>query len=199
MSDSIILLGPIEVDSATGPQCVDEETHFTDPIIGADSSVGSKMPDGPTGDNVFNIYIANPTGSDDVNGACNLGGAKSGSVKFGVTPCAEKIEFDIVGRADDFSPANTFDTLIIKVDGSQVKKLANGSGAGNAFARGNPTTGFSPPLRETIDHVETFTHNFTEPEVCGHIVEITGSSGNIANNKVGYDVKITVTLRTTQI
>lgn len=202
MTDSIILLGPIEVEAGTDPECVDDTTHFTDPILGGTmpSTAGAKMPGGPSGTNVFNLYNINLSGTAGSLGDYAGVGVRTGSIKFGVTPCAEKIEFDIVGRADDFSPVGRFDTLIIEIDGVQVKRLANEDGAGNPFTRRDPTTGvFSPGLSETVDKSETFTHTFSEPKVCGHIVEITGQSGSIANNQTGYDIGITVTLRTTQI
>ena len=201
MSDSIILLGPIEVDSATGPQCVNDDEpykNFTDPILGGNMPSSTTAKIGPvsgsgvptlTGDNVFNVYQAlGNTGSGAANRFTD-NPAKTGSIKFGVTPCAEKIDIQVVGRADIYGSG--YDTLTITIDGTQVAFFES--------ITTDPPTPFTPPLDQVTTYNQTVTHNFTEPKVCGHIVEISGASGTVANNNVGYDVKVTVTLRTTQI
>ena len=188
MTDSIILLGPIEVEDGTDPKCVNDDEpykNFTDPILGGNMpfSVGGRMPNAPTGDNVFNVYQAE--GSEPTYSTSRM----SGSIKFGVTPCAEKIDIQVVGRADTYGAG--FDTLNITIDGVLIKNFqSDGS---------TPRPPATTPFSNTKDFNETVTHNFTTPEVCGHIVDISGRSGSIYNNNVGYDVKITVTLRTSQI
>jgi hypothetical protein len=198
MSDSIILLGPIEVDSATGPQCVNDDEpykNFTDPILGGNMPSSTNPLVGPvsgsglptlTGDNVFNVYQSNPGPGSNNRFEDSQ---RTGSIKFGVTPCAEKIDIQVVGRADIYGSG--FDTLTITIDGTQVAFFES--------ITTDPPTPFTPPLDQVTTYNQTVTHNFTEPKVCGHIVEISGASGTVANNNVGYDVKITVTLRTTQI
>ena len=193
---SIILLKPILVEAGTDPECVNDSEpykNFTDPILsgspsGQSASTTPKVgPSGGgptlTGDNVFNVYQAIGTGSSFSSPRI------SGSIKFGVTPCAEKIDIEVVGQADIYGSG--YDTLDITIDGTQV-----------AFFQSittNPPTPFTPPLNQVTQYNQTVTHNFSEPKVCGHIVEISGKSGSVANNNVGYDVKITVTLRTTPI
>ena len=191
--DEIILLKPILVESGTDPKCVNDDEpykNFTDPILGGSMPSSTTPLVGPyagsglptlTGDNVFNVYQA-------VGVAPNYSTPRiGGQIKFGVTPCAEKIDIRVVGRADIYDSSGSFDTLEITIDGTQVARFATVGG------------GSGPPFDGTTTYDTTVTHNFTEPKACGHIVDISGLSGNFANNNVGYDVKITVTLRTTPI
>lgn len=196
---SIILLKPILVEAGTNPRCVNDDEpykNFTDPILGGMASTGGEMPSAPTGNNVFNIYQANPDGIAGSDNGYSSGGVKTGSVKFGVTPCAEKIDFQIVGRRDIYTSSTPFDTLDITIDGNQEFFTQN-TGTTSFPSKVN---GVYTPALDGIDSLSTtFTHNFTTPKVCGHIVNISGASGSLANNNVGYDVKVTVTLRTTPI
>jgi len=189
---SIILLKPILVEAGTDPRCVNDDEpykNFTDPILsgspsGQSASTTPKVgPSGGgptlTGDNVFNVYQAIGTGPSFSNNP-----RISGSIKFGVHPCAEKIDIEVVGQADIYGSG--FDTLDITIDGTQV-----------AFFQSittNPPTPFTPPLDQVTQYNQTVTKTFTTDIPCGHIVDISGRSGSIANNNVGYDVKITVTL-----
>ncbi len=191
MTDSIILLGPIEVEAGTDPECVNDDEpykNFTDPIFSGMASttplVANTAGDPSfTGDNVFNVYQA-------VGSAPNYSTPYTpGGIKFGVTPCAEKIEIEVYGRADTYGTG--YDTLDITVDSVVIKNFQSDAST--------PIPPATAPFSNTKTFNETVTHNFTEPKVCGHIVDISGSSGNIYNNNVGYDVKVTVTLRTTQI
>jgi len=188
---SIILLGPIEVDPGDFRCVKDSEPykHFTTPVFGTDTSTSPRI--GPkaegtilTGNNVFNIYQA--LGNTDPDYPANQfrdDPRKSGSIKFGVTPCAKKIDIQVYGRADTYGKG--FDTLNIIIDGVLKKNFqSNGNNAGE-----------SAPFSKTVTFDETVSHTFDEPEVCGHLVEISGQSGSFANNNVGYDVKVTVTLR----
>ena len=174
---SNILITPIKIDGTH--YCLQDE-GLTVPILGGNmpSSTTPLMPNTVSGDNVFNVYQA--VGSAPRYSTSR----KSGSIKFGVHPCAEKIDIDVVGRADIYGSG--FDTLDITIDGSQV-----------AFFQSittDPPTPFTPPLDQVEEYNETVTHTFTTDIPCGHIVEIFGESGSVANNDVGYDVKITVTL-----
>ena len=193
---SIILLKPILVEAGTDPRCVNDDEpykNFTDPILsgspsGQSASTTPKVgptAGGPTltGDNVFNVYQAIGTGSTFSSSRI------SGSIKFGVHPCAEKIDIEVVGRADTYGAG--FDTLDITVDGVVIKNFQSDNST--------PRPPATSPFSNTKSFNETVTHNFTTPKVCGHIVDISGRSGSIYNNNVGYDVKITVTLRTTPI
>jgi len=186
----IILLGPIEVDSGD-LRCVNDEEpykHFTDPIFGGMASTAPKV--GPTaedgvltGNNVFNIYQAKGTTGSGPSNEYRDDPAKTGSIKFGVTPCAKKIDIQVYGRADIYGTG--FDTLTITIDDSQVA----------FFESTDEKPFYTRPASGTHTIDETVTHTFEEPRVCGHIVDISGTSGTFANNNVGYDVKVTVTLR----
>lgn len=193
---SIILLKPILVQSGTDPKCVNDDEpykNFTDPILGGGMPASTSPKVGPhpnsglptlTGNNIFNVYQA-------VGTAPNYSTSRiSGSIKFGVTPCAEKIDIRVVGRADVYDSQNRFDTLTITIDGSEVAYFSSIR---------DTSVPNSPPYDGVTTYDTTVTHNFSTPKACGHIVDISGESGSFANNNVGYDVKVTVTLRTTPI
>jgi hypothetical protein len=193
---SIILLKPILVEDGSDPKCVNDSEpykNFTTPILSGMASTTPKIADTAgdppfTGNNIFNVYQA--LGTTDASAPADEyrdDPAKTGSIKFGVTPCAEKIEIEVYGRADIYGAG--FDTLTITIDGTQAAFFE--STAEKPFYT-RPASG-----ADTTD--ETVTHTFAQPNPCGHIVEISGTSGTFANNNVGYDVKITVTLRTTPI
>lgn len=187
---SNILITPIKID---GTHYCLQNDGLTVPITSGMASTTPKMPSTVSGDNVFNIYQANPTGDPGSNDGYPSS-RNTGQIKFGVHPCAEKIDIQVVGRRDIYNPGNLFDTCIINIDNVQVKKYANTGGTNTPF---NSSTGkYVPPL-SGIDSVnETFTHTFSSDIPCGHIVNINGIAGSLANNNVGYDVKITVTLPT---
>lgn len=184
---SIVFIHPIEVNSGVF-RCVNDSNpyqNFTTPIFSGMASTTPKVGPYPssglptlTGDNIFNIYQAIGTAPD--YRTARIGGG----IKFGVTPCAEKIDIQVAGRADIYDSQGRFDTLEITIDGTQVARFATiGGGSG-------------PPYPGTTTYDQTVTHNFTTHPPCGHIVDISGLSGLIANNNVGYDVKVTVTLNT---
>ena len=193
---SIILLKPILVEAGTDPECVNDSEpykNFTDPILSGMASTTPKVAvtagDTPfTGDNIFNVYQA--LGNTDPSAPANEfrdSPALTGGIKFGVTPCAEKIEIEVYGRADIYGSG--YDTMTITIDGNQ-----------EAFFESTSQKPFyTRPANEADTTQTTVTKTFTEPKACGHIVDISGTSGTFANNNVGYDVKITVTLRTTPI
>lgn len=197
MSDSIILLGPIEVNTGVF-RCVNDDEpykNFTDPILGGNMPSSTTPLVGPvsgsglptlTGNNVFNVYQSNPGAGSNQRFEDSQ---RTGSIKFGVTPCAEKIDIQVAGRADTYGAG--FDTLNITIDGVLIKNFQSDAST--------PTPPATAPFSNTKTFNETVTHNFTTPNVCGHIVEISGASGTVFNNNVGYDVKVTVTLRTTEI
>jgi hypothetical protein len=198
-TNEIILLGPIpyihgSTDSSLF-KCVDDSTHFTSPVLSGSNGdfggavSGGKMPNAPSGSNVFNLYRANGAGVAGSDQGYRSSRA-SGEIKFGVSPCAEKIEFEVVGRADIYAPAG-FDTFYIEVAGSQIAYLSN-TGANNTNLQNGV---YNPALSGTTTHSQTFTHNFptSNRPPCGYAVKIYGLSGSLANNNVGYDVKITVT------
>tara|TARA_R110000796_G_scaffold118412_1_gene232103 strand:- start:28 stop:270 length:243 start_codon:yes stop_codon:yes gene_type:complete len=56
--------------------------------------------------------------------------------------------------------------------------------------------GSGPPFSGVTSYNQTVSKTFSTDIPCGHIVNISGTSGTFANNNVGYDVKITVTLPT---
>jgi hypothetical protein len=185
MPDSIILLGPIEVNPGVF-KCVNHEDegapanyNFTDPIFTGMASDSPKF--GLSGDDTFNIYRADSTAPTYANSPRVTGG-----IKFGVTPCAEKIDITIKGAADIYGDG--FDTLSVVVDGTTIGSFAS-----------QDTGATGPPFGGTYAINSSLTHNFTTPSVCGHIVEISGESGDVYNNGVGYDARIVVTLRTTQL
>jgi len=184
----IFLLGPIKVN--TELKCVDDTTHFTEPDYEGMSKEGGEM--GLLGTSSFNIYTINSDGlAGNDNGYNPSGGRVSGGIKFGVTPCAEKIDIKVKRRNDKYGAG--FDTLQISVDNNQIKKFE--STADNSYYYDSEDDKYRPPLSACNKINETVTHDFEEPKVCGHIVHISGTSGSLANNDVGYDVKITVTLR----
>ncbi len=193
---SIVFIHPIEVNSGVF-RCVNDSNpyqNFTTPIFsgspeGQTASTTPKVGPVPgsglptlTGDNVFNIYQALGTTGGPPANEFKDSPKITGGIKFGVTPCAEKIDIHVVGRADIYGAG--FDTLSIVIDGSTIASFASiGGGSG-------------PPFGGTTTYNQTVTHNFTTHPPCGHIVEISGESGTIYNNNVGYDVKVTVTLNT---
>lgn len=191
---SIVLIHPIEVASGDY-RCVNDDEpykNFTDPIFSGMASttplVGPHASSGLptlTGDNVFNIYQA--LGNTHPTAPANEfrdQPAKTGGIKFGVTPCAEKIDIQVVGRADIYGAG--FDTLTITIDGTQKAFFQSISSQPSSTRPASGTTSYNT----------TVTHNFTTHPPCGHIVDISGASGTFANNNVGYDVKVTVTLNT---
>tara|TARA_E500000318_G_C3559682_1_gene212828 strand:+ start:1576 stop:2151 length:576 start_codon:yes stop_codon:yes gene_type:complete len=190
---SNILITPIKID---GTHYCLQTSGLTVPILGGSPSgqsasttpkVGPESGSGLptlTGDNVFNVYQAlGTTGSGPAN-QFRDSPAITGSIKFGVHPCAEKIDIQVAGRADTYGTG--FDTLDITIDGVSIKDFE--SNADDAPG--------SAPFSNTVKYDETVTHTFSTDIPCGHIVNISGASGTFANNNVGYDVKITVTLPT---
>lgn len=188
---AILNLKVIDVDPVTGPQCVDDTTHMTQPILDQDSTSGSKMPNGPTGDNVFNLYQANPSGaagSDDGYGSS----VKQGFIAFGVDACAQSIDFEIVGRRDIYEGPRPFDTIKIEVEDVEVYFRQNTE---EEPFPSKDSNGKYVPAMDGIDELsETFTHTINQTNACGFVVNITGASGVLGNNNVGYDVKITVNM-----
>ena len=180
MTDSIILLGPIDIDG-TAKCTKDSEPYknFTEPVFTGDAAEGGLMPNSPSGRvNVFNIYQINGDGLPGDDFGYNPSGVR--------TPQSGN---DIYGAG--------FDKLQIKIDNVVVKLYQSTSDV--SYYYDDDEERYEPALDGVNEINETFTHNFTTPKVCGHIVDISGRSGSLANNNVGYDVKITVTLRTTQI
>ncbi len=189
---SNILITPIKID---GTHYCLQTSGLTVPILSGAASTTPKMPSTVSGDNVFNLYQDNPLGTPgDDDGYGSTTGRASGGIKFGVHPCAEKIDIQIVGRRDIYNPANTFDTCIINIDSTEVLKVANTGGTEISFDEGLQK--YVPALSGISPVSQTLTHTFSTDVPCGHIVNITGQPGGIANNNVGYDVKITVTLPT---
>ena len=194
---SIILLKPILVESGTDPKCVNDEEpykNFTDPIFSGMASTTPKVANTAgdpsfTGNNIFNVYQALGTTGGAPANEFKDNPRLTGGIKFGVTPCAEKIEIEVYGRADTYGTG--FDTLTITIDDTQVATFESDNST--------PRPPATAPFSNTKTFDETVTHNFTETKACGHIVDISGRSGTIYNNNVGYDVKVTVTLRTTPI
>jgi len=181
---SNILVTPIKID---GTHYCLQDDGLTVPILGGDmpSSTTPKIAATAgvpsfTGNNIFNVYQA-------IGTAPNYSTARiTGSIKFGVHPCAEKIDIEVYGRADTYDAG--FDTLDISIDGVSIKDFeSDGS---------TPRPPAVAPFSNTKTFDETVTHTFTTDIPCGHIVNISGRSGSIYNNNVGYDVKITVTLPT---
>ena len=180
---SIVFVHPIEVNSGVF-RCVNDSNpyqNFTTPIFSGMASTTPKMPSTVSGDNVFNIYQSNPgPGSDNAFSDSQ----RTGGIKFGVTPCAEKIDIQVVGRADKYGSG--FDTLTITIDGTQEAFFQSTSDLPSS----------NRPADQVNSYNQTVTKNFTTHPPCGHIVNISGVSGTFANNNVGYDVKVTVTLNT---
>lgn len=182
---SNILVTPIKID---GTHYCLQDDGLTVPILigspeGESASTTPKVGPYPssglptlTGDNVFNVYQA--IGTAPNYNTVRIGGG----IKFGVHPCAEKIDIQVAGRADIYDASGSYDTLEITIDGTQVARFATVGG------------GSGPPYPGTTPHDTTVTHTFTTDIPCGHIVDISGLSGSFANNNVGYDVKITVTV-----
>jgi hypothetical protein len=186
---AILNLKVIEVDPVAGPECVDDTTHMTQPILDQDSTNGAKMPNnGLTGSNVFNLYRANPTGAAGSNDGYGSA-VKNGFIAFGVSACAQSIDFDIVGRRDVYTSPRPFDTIKIEVEGVQVYFKSNtGQVTFPSLVNGK----YVPKLDGIDSFSETFTHTINQTNACGFVVNITGESGSLANNDVGYDVKVTV-------
>ena len=188
---SIVLIHPIEVASGDY-RCVNDDEpykNFTDPIFSGDATTTPKVASSAgdpsfTGDNVFNIYQSNPGPGSNQRYEDSR---RSGGIKFEVTPCAEKIEIDVYGRADVYDTQNRFDNLTITIDGSQIAYFSSIR---------DTSVPNSAPFDGVTTYDTTVTHNFTTHPPCGHIVDISGFSGTFANNNVGYDVKVTVTLNT---
>ena len=178
---SNILITPIKID---GTHYCLQTSGLTVPIRSGMASTTPKMPSTVSGDNSFNIYQAlGTTGSGPAN-QFRDNPALTGGIKFGVHQCAESVAIAVVGRADTYGAG--FDTLDINIDGVSIKDFA--SNASDAPG--------SAPFSNTVSYNETVNHTFSTDKPCGHIVIISGTSGTFANNNVGYDVKITVTLPT---
>ena len=126
-----------------------------------------------TGDNVFNIYQAIGTGTGFANSP-----ALSGALSFETPGCVQELEIRVIGRADTYGTG--YDTLTIFADGVQ-----------KAFFESINRDSFSYPLRNTTNYDSVVTLPFNDNET--HTVTISGKSGTVANNNVGYDVKITHT------
>jgi len=185
---SNILITPIKIGSIS--YCL-RSTGLTDPILSGMASNDPKMPSTVSGNDSFNVYQANPDGDPGSDDGYRSD-IKTGQIIFGVHPCAQKIDIHVVGRRDIYNPGDSFDTCVILIDGVQVKRYANTGGTNSPF---NSSTGkYVPPL-DGIDSLdEVFTHTFSSDIPCGHKVVINGQSGNLANNNVGYDVQINVTV-----
>ena len=185
---SNILITPIKIGSTS--YCL-RSTGLTDPILSGMASNDPKMPGTVSGNDSFNVYQANPDGDPGSDDGYRSQ-VKTGQIIFGVHPCAQKIDFHVVGRRDVYFPGDSFDTCVIIIDGVQVKRYAN---VGERSSPKNPTTGIYVPPLDGIDSLdEVFTHTFSSDIPCGHKVVINGQSGNLANDNVGYDVQINVTV-----
>ena len=179
---SNILITPIKID---GTHYCLQTSGLTVPIRSNDATIGAKV--GPvsgsglptlTGDNVFNIYQAQGS-------APNFDTDRTeGQIKFGVHQCAESVAIQVAGRADTYGTG--FDTLDINIDGVSIKDFESDNST--------PDPPAVAPFSNTKTFDETVTKTFSTDKPCGHIVIISGASGTFANNNVGYDVKITVTL-----
>ena len=185
---SNILITPIKID---GTHYCLQDDGLTVPILGGNMPSSTTPLVGPvsgsglptfTGNNIFNVYQSNPgPGSDN---AFRDTIQRTGSIKFGVHPCAESIAIQVAGRADIYGSG--FDTLDITIDGTQ-----------EAFFQSTADQPSSTrPASGVNIYNQTVTKTFSTDIPCGHIVTISGASGTFANNNVGYDVKITVTLPT---
>jgi len=144
----------------------------------------------------YNVYKANASGTPGSdNGYSNPVGG--GQVLFKVSPCIERIKFTVYGRRDRYKSSRDFDTLKIIVDGITIKSYANTQ----EFDLPSKVNGVYTPaltLYNTVNN-EVTEHTFTTASPCGHRVILTGESGNIANNKVGYDVAVECFFRTTPL
>jgi|TARA_Y100000052_G_C2950675_1_gene86955 hypothetical protein len=188
----ILNLKVIEVDPVAGPECVDATTNMTQPILDQDSTNGAKMPNnGLTGSNVFNLYRANPQGLRGSDHGYGVGGIKKGFIAFGVDACAQSIDFDVVGRRDVYTSPRPFDTIKIEIEGVQVYFRQN---TGQVTFPSKVNGIYVPELDGIDSFSETFTHTINQTNACGFVVNITGESGSLANNDVGYDVKVTVNM-----
>tara|TARA_R100000353_G_scaffold55210_2_gene44010 strand:- start:220 stop:771 length:552 start_codon:yes stop_codon:yes gene_type:complete len=182
---SNILITPIKID---GTHYCLQTSGFTVPILGGMASTTPKMPSSVTGRNTFNVYQA--LGNTDPTAPANEfrdAPAKTGSIKFGVHPCAESIAIQVVGRADVYDSSNTFDNLTITIDGVQEAYFSSIR---------DTSVPDSAPFDQVTSYNQTVTKTFSTDVPCGHIVNISGASGTFANNNVGYDVRISVTLPT---
>tara|TARA_R110001632_G_scaffold197005_2_gene319169 strand:- start:1436 stop:2047 length:612 start_codon:yes stop_codon:yes gene_type:complete len=186
---SNILITPIKID---GTHYCLQDDGLTVPILSGSPVLASTTPKvgptagGPTltGDNIFNVYQA--LGNTNPSFPANQfrdNPARSGGIKFGVHQCAESIDIRVVGRADVYGAG--FDTLTITIDGVQ-----------EAFFQSIDDGSSGPPFDQVTSYDQTVSKTFSTDIPCGHIVDISGVSGTFANNNVGYDVKITVTLPT---
>ena len=186
---SNILITQIKIDGTN--YCL-QDSGFTVPILSGASTTGAKMPTVGrplSGDNIFNLYQDNPTGipgSDDGYGTTT--GSAPGGIKFGVHPCANEIQIKVVGKRDIYESTTPFDTCAITIDSVQVFFRQN-TGA-NSINFNSSTSKYVPALSGTDSFTTTFTHTFSTDVPCGHIVNITGQPGAIANNNVGYDIQI---------
>lgn len=184
---SNILITPIGIGRSY--YCLQDD-GLTVPILGGMAS-DTPLMGGSSGDNSFNLYQTNPDGDPGTNEGY-ASDRKTGNITFGVHPCAEKIDITVVGRRDIYNPGDRFDTCIITIDNVQVKKYANTGGTDTNFD--SDTGKYDPPLDGIDELDETFTHTFSTDIACGHKVVISGQAGSLANNNVGYDVQITVTV-----
>ena len=126
-----------------------------------------------TGENIFNIYQAIGTGETFANSP-----RLEGSLSFETIPCVNELQIRIIGRADTYGAG--FDTLIVDVDGVQKSFFASIS---------RDQFSYSLPLPNTISYDSLITLTFDDNKP--HTVTISGQSGSVANNNVGYDVQIT--------
>ena len=131
---------------------------------------------GPTlvGDGIFNIYQAIGTTNSFSNSP-----ALQGGIEFETIPCVKELQIRVVGRADTYGTG--YDTLTIKVDNVQ-----------KAFFQSTNDDPFVYPLSKTVSYDSIVTLTFDDDD--SHTVNISGISGTIANNNVGYDIKITHTI-----
>ena len=183
---SNILITPILID---GTHYCLQDDGLTVPILGGMASTTPKVvvtAGGPrfSGDNVFNIYQSNPGPGDNERYEDDV--VRTGSIKFGVHQCAESINIRVYGRADTYDTG--FDTLDITIDGVSIKNFESDAST--------PIPPAAAPFSNTKTFNETVIHTFATDIPCGHIVDISGASGTVYNNNVGYDVKITVNLPT---
>ena len=144
------------------------------PILGGMASTTPKV--GPTnggpkqvsGSNTFNIYQAIGTGSSYANDP-----ALSGSLTFTTTECLKELTINVVGRADIYGTG--YDTLSIIVD-NELKY----------FFESTAASGFIFPLDGATTTDATVGLTFSSSSV----VTISGKSGDIANNNVGWDIAL---------
>jgi len=138
----------------------------TTPKISADELIGT---------NVFNVYQAIGTGISYSNSP-----RLEGSIEFETIPCVQELQIRVIGRADTYGAG--FDTLSIKVD--NVQKAFFDSIDRDPFS-------YSIPLSNTFNYDTIVTLPFNDDGI--HTVNISGRSGSVANNNIGYDIKITHT------